>query len=351
MKYILLFFLLNTFDLLYTHAQSGDCNVNIQCEEGNGWTTIASSVVKFGYGNNSTGTLINNTRKDRIPYILTCYHCISYMEKYEYDSVYFLFNFQSNSCKSTTDISEIDADTLQGMELVAYSKTPDLDFALIRLKQEIPEHWNIYFAGWTTSEIYLTSGVGIHHPSGDIKKISTSDSVLLSGDKYWNVLWKETTNGYGVTETGSSGSALFNYDSLIIGILSSGYSSCTNPGAYDNYIRFSLLYDNYNSDTNSLKQWLDPDNTGITMLKGINSGSQTAINVIGNASKLIVYPNPCRDILHIQSEKLVNAHIYNNMGQLIFSVQKTKSINTSHIEPGIYWLQINGQNIFFCKMD
>ena len=55
------------------------------------------------------------------------------------------------------------------------------------------------------------SGVGIHHPDGSAKKISTYTSNLSSTtynggafNAHWNVYWTSTTNGHGVTEGGSS---------------------------------------------------------------------------------------------------------------------------------------------------
>lgn len=48
--------------------------------------------------------------------------------------------------------------------------------------------------------------------------------------------------GEGVTETGSSGSAIFNDSNHIIGTLQGGYASCRNPGGEDYYGRFDLAF-------------------------------------------------------------------------------------------------------------
>jgi hypothetical protein len=73
----------------------------------------------------------------------------------------------------------------------------------------------IHYAGWTRATAAATSGVGIHHPSGDVMKISNYTTSLVReddpvrcgvnavGELHWVVLWNQ-----GVTEGGSSGSPL-----------------------------------------------------------------------------------------------------------------------------------------------
>ena len=93
------------------------------------------------------------------------------------------------------------------------------DFTLIELNTAIPSTYNAYFAGWDRSSSSASSGVGIHHPNGSAKKISTFNSNLASSsynggafNAHWEVYWDATTNGHGVTEGGSSGSPIFNQD-------------------------------------------------------------------------------------------------------------------------------------------
>ena len=44
------------------------------------------------------------------------------------------------------------------------------DFYLVELNSAPPQNWGLYFAGWDRSTSASSSGVSIHHPSGDIKK-------------------------------------------------------------------------------------------------------------------------------------------------------------------------------------
>ena len=89
----------------------------------------------------------------------------------------------------------------------------------------------MYYAGWTRSGANPSVGACIHHPGGDWKKISIPRSVqsaAASGSdaNFWNVKWYSGDDNKGVTEQGSSGSALFNAQGLIVGQLYAGASGC-----------------------------------------------------------------------------------------------------------------------------
>ncbi|MGH8457355.1 MAG: GlyGly-CTERM sorting domain-containing protein, partial [Stenotrophobium sp.] len=85
----------------------------------------------------------------------------------------------------------------------------------------------------------------------------------------WQVSYSQ-----GVTETGSSGSALYNQNHQIIGQLSGGNSACNGSignGQSDVYARTDAAWTNNNAPASGqLKAWLDPDNTGVLTLGGIN---------------------------------------------------------------------------------
>ena len=152
-----------------------------------------------------------------------------------------------------------------------------------------------YYLGWDASGNPGTGGVGIHHPRGDIKKISTYsispfDSYCASSDKFWDVRFINTTNGHGIVEHQSSGSALINNERRVIGqlkgptnILKCPSYNCDNPSLLQvAYGKFSASWmGNLGSVANRrLKDWLDPVNTGVSVLDGsqcidINFTNQT----------------------------------------------------------------------------
>ena len=145
------------------------------------------------------------------------------------------------------------------------------DFALIELSANIPTAFNVYFSGWdNTDATNVTSAVGIHHPSGDVKKICFENNspfhTTAAGAQVWYInQWEQ-----GVTEGGSSGSPLFNQNGHIIGQLYGGAAACsgsTNNGLFDYYGRFGVSWDGANASSR-LRDWLDPGNTGVTTVDG-----------------------------------------------------------------------------------
>jgi V8-like Glu-specific endopeptidase len=121
------------------------------------------------------------------------------------------------------------------------------DFALLELNQRPSGNTGITYAGWSRSTITLNSAVGIHHPKGDVMKISFENDVPTqvsydAGDGIalcWRVIWTS-----GTTEIASSGSPLYNQNHRIVGQLYGGTASCNNPSGHDNYGRFDVSWTN-----------------------------------------------------------------------------------------------------------
>ena len=148
--------------------------------------------------------------------------------------------------------------------------------------------WNPYYNGWDKSGTASSSGVGIHHPAGDAKKISTYTTTLGTGtwpnggmsSAHWTVKWASTTNGYGCVEGGSSGSPLFDNNKRVIGTLTGGNSDCSNQStATDYYGKFSKHWDaNGTSNDKKLQPWLDPLGTNPTTLDGYDPNNPSGVN-------------------------------------------------------------------------
>ena len=156
------------------------------------------------------------------------------------------------------------------------------DFYLVELNQMIPNYIDAYFNGWSRTGEAAESGVSIHHPQGDIKKISTFNQKLTSTgfgntdyESHWEVFWSPTANGHGVTEPGSSGSPLFNQNGLIVGTLTGGYASCENSNREDFYGKFSYSWErNGDRPEDRLRDWLDPNDTGVDAISGLGGEPQ-----------------------------------------------------------------------------
>jgi hypothetical protein len=89
----------------------------------------------------------------------------------------------------------------------------------------------------------------------------------MTPDSHWFVdAWDQ-----GTTEPGSSGSALFHRGSKrLIGFLSGGLASCTNPAGFDCYGRFSEAWDGP-SRNQRLRDWLDPSGNGPRRINGFDA--------------------------------------------------------------------------------
>ncbi|MCD4663622.1 MAG: protease, partial [Bacteroidales bacterium] len=164
-------------------AGSDFCEVNVNCSpEGDNWQEEKKGVVrlkiKIGGGIYwCSGSLINNERSDETPYVLTADHCAfksgNYVTAADLSQWIFRFKYESATCDGTTGPA--------GYEIVGATKvaqggdqgTTGSDFYLLLLDQDIPWEYEPYFNGWSANDTPSSNGVTIHHPSADIKKIST----------------------------------------------------------------------------------------------------------------------------------------------------------------------------------
>jgi len=353
----------------YALLTAGSCNVNVNCSEGNNYRNAQRGVVRIYVVSTSgagwcSGTLINNTAQDKKPYILTAAHCIEPMttaNSNRFNQFIFYFKYEGSSCSST---SASQSSTLTGCSLKAYdpsywSSTTKSDFCLLLLNNTIPQSYNPYWCGWDRNTTPASNGVCIHHPDSDIKKISTFNTTaeqnqsgyggVGSGTTHWKITWRQTENGFGVTEGGSSGSAIFNSSEQIIGTLSGGESSCSNK-TWDLFGKFSYHWQsNGTPDSLRLKPWLDPTNSGVTTLGGRDflagldylTGSQNNISIS-------LQPNPAKDIFNIYIEENIPQQgiidIINSQGKTIETLtvnpnQKSISISCKNYPAGLYMVQ------------
>jgi lysyl endopeptidase len=257
---------------------SGNCNMNVNCSDGAPWVDQRNGAVMLVSGSNGfcSGSLINNTMNDGKPYVLTANHCYSTPTSW-----IFRFNWQASGCSNPG--SSPTFSSLSGAVLRA-RRTPS-DFCLVEItggliNNTVPASYNPYFSGWDNTGAIPTSAVSIHHPDGDIKKISFDDDPLVisqgmgssEANSTWTLHWDRNTT----TEGGSSGSPLFDQNHRIIGQLWGGGASCSNLNSADYYGRLANSWNPAGSNsTNHLVTWLDPTNTGATIVDGFNPAGPT----------------------------------------------------------------------------
>ena len=146
------------------------------------------------------------------------------------------------------------------------------DVALIELSSTPPSSWDVEYAGWDASGATPENATGIHHPSGDVKKICFEEDSPYTSSTGGAAVWWIDAWELGVTEPGSSGSPLFDQNHRIIGQLYGGAAACSgsvNNGAYDFYGRFNVSWGL------GVSQYLDPTNSGTTVLDGYPTGFNT----------------------------------------------------------------------------
>lgn len=270
-------------------GDSDNCQVNINCSEGTNWQDekkgVARIFLKVGmqYGW-CTGSLINNKNENCVPYFLTADHCGEGASTADLSQWVFHFNYEASACANPSN--EPTSATITGCTLKSHGGnggTNGSDFYLVQLSST--PTFNTYYNGWDRNNTPSSSGVSIHHPSGDIKKISTYTTALATDDwngsgvqSHWRVVWAATANGHGVTEEGSSGSPIFNSAGLIVGDLTGGGSYCSATSQPDYYGKFSYSWDqNGTTAATRLKDWLDPNNTNVMTLSGKTCGGASSI--------------------------------------------------------------------------
>jgi hypothetical protein len=192
----------------------------------------------------------------------------------------FYWDYEYPGCSSSTEPAH---KATTGATVIANNSVSD--FALLKLTQDPRNLTNFipYYLGWDRSST-IVSGVGIHHPKGDVKKISTSTQIqnqsaqiTISGDvclanTHWKIIWNA-----GTTEGGSSGSPFINNNKKVIGQLHGGNASCTNLSASDYYGKFSVSWTGNGATDNrrKLQPWLNPAGTNPTTLDGKSYASIT----------------------------------------------------------------------------
>lgn len=333
-------------------GQSSACQIDVKCPEGSLFANQINAVVHYhitigGDTYMCSGALINNTRNDRTPYILSANHCADGGTVTQFVTY---FNYEASECGGSSGVSN---HTAIGMNIIASGdKKTSSDFLLMKITGQVNSNYNLYFAGWDRRVVTPTIGACIHHPQGDFKKISLPSSVSLGETlfgyaNFWKVKWRQGSANKGVTEEGSSGSPLFNSQRLIVGTLCCGSSDCDSPASDDYYGKFFYSWNNGNTANTSrkLSPWLDPDATGVTTCDGLVLGVQEYQTSVYET--LTFYPNPVKETMKIQGIDAFGegcCRIYSVLGQIVYqknlSLSSDMVVNMPTLKSGIYYMEI-----------
>jgi lysyl endopeptidase len=316
------------FGLKSKHCKSGACNTDVACLGANDpWNLPRRAVASYslGGGRLCTGSLLNNTRGDRRMLFATATHCE--ITATNAASLVVFWNFESPTCRTPGSTQSGSSavvgptnQTQNGATLLAATDspfggpgTPDSrsDFTLLELNQPANPAFNLYWAGWDRRANAPFCGPGalcasIHHPDGDEKRITFSETPLVTGDipplasgVHWTVQWDSTppilpnlpaplptSLPPSVTEPGSSGSPLYNASQRLVGVLSGGASFCGAPTAQlnDEYGQLARAWDGLGTPTTRVREALDPIAGSAQAIDGIGTCSAPTITVTAPAS-------------------------------------------------------------------
>lgn len=253
------------------------CLIDVNCPLGNGWEDERDAVGMIIDGNRRlcSGVLVNNACQDYRPFFLTAFHCLddnsntilTTAEQEQVENWLFRFNYESPAgstsppnCRGPEPTSWL---TFDGAQLHAFWQ--DTDMALLELNSSVLGESSLALAGWERRDLVPTEVTSIHHPQGDVKKISRDNdpptvieyngpntNPIIGGTTHWQVSWDD-----GVTQNGSSGGPAFDQNHRVIGTLHDGRSFCgVESGEPDWYGRFFSSWDGGGTPATGLRDWL-----------------------------------------------------------------------------------------------
>ena len=316
-------------------GQSGVCNINVICPLGVGWEqerNSVSTILSENGGEFCTGSLIMNTCGTNTPYYLTANHCFEPNS----NTSGWRFSFQQWSSTCPNPGINVTNGMYNGATLKA--RNAPSDFCLVELNTTPPINSGLHYAGWNKGVIPAIPTTAIHHPRGDLMKISRANGVVtrtgygVAGNSHWQANWS-----LGVTEGGSSGSPLFDQNHRIIGQLHGGPSACGGGQLWDFYGSFDMSWTGGGTPSTRLSDWLDPFNTGVATTNTTNIANLTApivLPVISGANRICIGDSGSYAISSVPAGATITWQTTTG-AILLVSGQGTASINVTTVAYGL----------------
>lgn len=285
---------------------SASCERDINCAEGSNLQNEKQAVSRIFINGDElcTGSLLNNTAQDGTPYFLTANHCVCNNDLA--NTVVAVFNYESPTCGG---VDGSIGQSVSGATLLSHDARSD--FSLLRLSAP-PDY--AYYLGWDASgNNPPVPATCIHHPKGDVKKISvTYNSLSNRTMNAWTGegcdpivdknTWKVSHWAVGLTEPGSSGSPLLDNNHRVVGQLYAAWSgiSCATPDS-SFFGRLSIAWINQ-----AIYYYLDP--------LGISVGK-----VFNGISYIQTFPINCH-VTKVQNQTISSNRSYSDCGISVTNV-------------------------------
>lgn len=250
-------------------ASSG-CNHDVVCLPAYENESNAVALVLLSSGDElCSGSLLMNTNYTFEPYFLTSFSAIdsdhngslSESEKDDASNWMFKFRYKRLAC----DINGYVTASFTYNKADFCSAWSNTKFALLKLKSNLVSNIGLTWLGWDRTGSMQTRSVCIHHPYGDVMKISVDNNSPMTGT------YTFTTNfQFGVVELGSFGAPLLNQDKKVIGQLIYPFADINNTTSCNMTCaengKLSQSWSGGGHSYDRLSDWLDPNNTGQTTM-------------------------------------------------------------------------------------
>ena len=186
------------------------------------------------------GVLIRSADPGDRQLMLTARHCFNN----NYSNTRFIFGGQP-----WIEGTDIRTDFWETSSFEVLAESNDLDFVLVDITETIPLYQRPFFAGWETNQVSPLSTYGftfgdqlLFYEDQDRPGYFTVDAIRdFGGNPVENGAWWVKSWEQGYTTLGSSGSALFDQWSRVIGVLTAGASTPEQP-FNDFFSRLDLIY-------------------------------------------------------------------------------------------------------------
>lgn len=246
-------------------GKAGSCNVDIPCSNlyGDGaFRDAVASVAQMvfndgGFTAMCSGTLLNDADPaSQVPYFYSANHCFEndaapYKTPAQMQAVAntltTVWGFEASACvNGRGNGTPLATWTQRGGGATLLYNNVQTDALFLRLNDPAPA--GAFFSGWDPNPIAPgTPVISIHHPQGDLKKVTegavqrfSAPGVGGGSQPFTEIVWSR-----GTTEGGSSGGGLWSAAGsqwLFRGGLWGGSALCTNPAGADFFSRFDMAY-------------------------------------------------------------------------------------------------------------